>query len=309
MPNLNYKSKEIIELVEVKELEKFTSYLPSNYVIPNTKLANEIVKDLINKVDEKINVAPKQKKKEVIIYASLSCEDSNVQLPVNYTPFDREVLNAVCSLYDAGNEFIWPAQIYRTMAGLNNTEYISPQCIELVCKSLDKQMYSKLKIDFTEQIPMCKIKVENAIFESNMLNMKKCKCVVNGAEIVGYKLLAKPMLYDYSQKVGQVISVNIEHLNTKGVMKNSPENIVIKHYLIRRIEILRNDKSSYPNLKKIKKETFLEDCKFDTKYKTQIQRYRTRIKKLLDFWISVGYIKGYTEVKKGNAINTIDIIV
>lgn len=281
--------------------EKFVSKKPQSYIIPITKLANELSKDFINNGVYEIEVG--RKKKSAIIYASLTFDKENIQLPKDFTPFDREVLNAVCSLYNAGNIFIWADQVYRTMAGLHNTEYISPQCLKQTRESLDKHMYSQLRINFIEQIPFCKEKIENAELESNMLNMTKCSCIINGSLIIGYKLLAKPLLYDYSQKVGQVISIDMKYLDTKEIASNTMQNIIIKQYLLRRIEGMLKGKTLMS--KKIKYETLFNECQLDIKQKTQFYRYKKTIKKFLDYWVIKKYINGYTETKKGNVFDGI----
>src|SRR5690606_22544557 len=67
------------------------------------------------------------------------------------TPYDREVHDAIITLFvDGGNEYITPQMIYRVMTG-NPKAYLNPKQAEAITESITKCMYSRLIIDASEE--------------------------------------------------------------------------------------------------------------------------------------------------------------
>lgn len=100
---------------------------------------------------------------------------------------------------------------------------------------------------------------------------------------------------------GQVITVKIDLLNTKKAISNTPDNIVIRAYIVKRIEEMKNSKNHLGN--KILYDTIFEECQIDASNKVVKKRHRDAIKKILECFIEKDYIKAYTETKKGNTLD------
>lgn len=183
-------------------LEMINSIIPKNYVMANTKIANQLTKNFLEQGVYQFETAKRNSEKKAPVYAYFKFDSDNVNLPKNYTPYDREVFNSVCSLYDAGNLFIWPEQIYRTMTGQTNTDRVSPQAVENIKDSLIKQMLSLIEIDFTAQAKLYKksIKDDECKMRGNMLYLKEYTATINGQTITGYNVLAKPIYTSIRRK-------------------------------------------------------------------------------------------------------------
>ena len=138
----------------IGDIETFKSILPGTYHIPNNKLANEITKDFIDEGKQTLKVSSNRSKKEILTYCTLSYEGDNFQIKgkQNFTPYDREVYNAVTSLFVAGNEIITPATVYRALNGMTETETPSPQQKGSITKSLDKMRFTRLIVDCSEEL-------------------------------------------------------------------------------------------------------------------------------------------------------------
>lgn len=287
----------------LKNDNKEKSIKPQIYTISNTKLINELTKDFMNKGKQIIETNPKKKKKAEI-YANLIFNEEDINLPKNFTSYDREILNAVCSLFEVGNTFIWAEQIYRTMTGQTKTERVSKKSIKNVVTSLEKMRRSIITIEFEQQAKLYKHQnIKEFKISDNILHMKGYSALINGTKIIGYKILEKPILYRYSQQIGQIISIPIKLLNTKKAVSNTNDNIVLRAYMIRRIELIKYSKVT----NKISYKKAFKECQIKNDDRTTKMRKITSIKKILNLWIEEKYIKSYKEYKDNNTNAGIEI--
>lgn len=134
-----------------KEISNIQSVKPKNALMLNNKLSLELTKDFINQGEQSINVAAKNKA-PITIYASMNYNDKNISLSRDFTAYDREIHNAVISLYVAGNTTFTADMVYRAMNGLTNSEKVSPQAIEVVTQSIEKSRVTKLTINVMEHV-------------------------------------------------------------------------------------------------------------------------------------------------------------
>jgi len=292
---------------DASEMEFLKSILPKTFYISNNQLANEIIKDFVDKGNKNLVVMKTQKKGEVSTYNSLTYEGKNIIISGSheFTAYDRAIHNAVCSLYVSGNEVVTPSMVYRTMNGMSETEYVSPQSIEAVTNSLDKSRSLKLKVDFTDEARARGLNVDATTIESNLLVADKLR-VKSGANILeAYKIFRVPVLYQYAQYTRQILSVPLKLLDTKKATRNTEEIIPIKEYLIRRIEIMKYDRAMS---NKIIYETIFEEVGIEIKTKQQKERLRNYISSILELWKTRDkYINDFKEFKQGNSIKGIEI--
>lgn len=296
-------------------LEILKTIIPKKHIKSNNKLANRITKDLLNQGETALVVSSKKSKREVTTKVMLAFDSRHIQLSGHekYTPYDREVYDGVVTLYEAGNEFVTLSMIYRAMNGLTDREYVSIQSLESVTKSLDKSRYIQATIDYTEEAKLYNRDIEKAIYQGYLLAAEKVTVKINGTEQEGYKLLRKPILYEYAQISGQIITVPTKLLQTKDAVRSTDEVIVIRGYLLRQIEWIRNEtisrsenvayKSVYDELDVTKE--FYEE----TPYKKKTAKIRSHVKSILDEWKEQGYIKNYEEYHEGRTLKGIKIII
>ena len=285
-------------------VEKAIARSPKNFVMPNHKIINALAKHGAAGYEEIAATKLLKKYPDIKTTATLIF-DENINLPKNFTQYDRAVFNAVCSLYEAGNRSFTPTMVFRTMTGRTNEEFIKPSNIERVTKSIEKQRTALVKIDCKTEFEKRKLPyLKN--FDDYILPVKSATVVINGAEVKGYVFWGKPMLYEYCEATKQIITVPIHLLNTKSV-KSTPEIIVIKEYLIRQIELLKN---GYRDNNGILYETIFSECSipFKENDRTVQKRYRDYIKKLLEEWKEKKHIKAYKEYKQGCKLVGVEII-
>lgn len=295
-------------------IEILKSVIPKKHVKPNNKLANKITKDIVDEGEFSLIVSGKKAKKEVFTKVMLAYDNRHIQLSgQKYTPYDREVYDGVVTLYEAGNNLITPAMVYRAMNGLTESEYVSPQSIEAVIKSLDKSRFIRTTIDYTEEAKLYNKDIEETKYEGYLLNAEKIKAKIKGKEQEVYKIYRKPILYEYAQISGQIINISNKLLQTKDALRSTDDVIVIRGYLIRQIEWIKNDKSDrntnitynaiYEELE------ILKSIYGEAMYKKKTHTTRIQVKSILDEWREQDYIKKYEEYKDGNSFKGITIIV
>lgn len=228
------------------------------------------------------------------------------------TAFDKTVHNAICTLYEAGNSIFTLEMVYRAMNGLTNSERITEErgTLEPIRESIEAGRHKIFKINAEEQIKKYYPKIKKVVYESYFLPLEKVTAIMHNGEepIECYRLLKAPPLYEYSKNIKQVISVDIKLLNSKKSVKNSRSVAVIREYLIKRISSMKNGKAGINN-RNIKYDTLFEETGIEAEQLTQTQRNRKReqVKKLLDHFITVNFITGYTEYKKGRTFDGVTI--
>lgn len=289
-----------------KKLEALKSIIPENYYIANNKLANEITKDFTNQGEIELAVIKQKKKGEVITYNSLTYEGEHIKITGRreFTAYDRTVHNAVCTLYEAGNEEITPAMVYRTMTGMTEAEKVSPQAIKAIEESIDKSRFTRLRVNFENEARARIFDVEKAEIDSYLLAAEFVTVIAGGQKIDGYKVLRKPVLYAYAQLTKQIISVPLEILDTREATRNTEEIISIKEYLIRRIEIMKYGKNMS---NRIKYDAIFLEVGIENPVKQKSERLRNSIKSLLKLWKKKKYIKNFIEYKEGRSLKGIEI--
>ncbi|WHY88205.1 hypothetical protein QNH39_10335 [Neobacillus novalis] len=307
---------EVIQLVREKmtprEIELLDSIIPQKYIMPNNKLANELPKGSIG-FNEEVNINV-NRKKQILTKVILNYNDENIQIQdkdKRFTAYDRCVHNAVCSIYEAGNKNFTPSQVYRCMNGSDDSQYVSPQALDVVIASLDKSMRTFVHLDYTNEARLY-IKdpgIKKWVEESYVLSAKKVMVKAGGHEVIAYKFLGKPLLYEYAQISKQVVTVPIKLLKTKddkGTTWSTKDTILIREYLLRRIETMKKSKG-----KKQSNKILLEKVYYEIGHlmptKEKAFKIRNTADKLLKKFRNDRYIKGYNFYKENKSFKGIEV--
>jgi hypothetical protein len=316
--NGNTETQDISMPTERKapHVETLKSIIPSTHIIPNTKLSREIIRDFPNKIEVQLALNS-NKKKEITTLVMLSYNDGNVNFtgPVPFEGYDREVHDAVVTLYNAGNTVISVPMVYRAMNGMMESETVSSHSLDEIRRSIEKCNIIKATIDCTQEVIAynnnCN-KTSNYKLKGNLLDYRiATEETKDGKTYDVYILIAKPILYEYAQISGQIYTVPISLLQTKGVLRNTKDVTVIRSYLIRQIEGMKS-----PKFKRSKKITFsgvyaeldiTQESLSAQSYKDKTKKMRKHVETLLDELKRQKYIKGYERYKKGNTIEGVDI--
>ena len=258
LPVASESMKDIIEQHYIK---------PSSLIMSTTKVTNLLFNgkvDLSEPLD--VSVGGKGKLVNTKVFVSVPSED-NMKMSKNLTPYDREVLNGICSILKSGQTVFTQRQVYEAFAGKSTT---SPQSLAAVTRSINKLRTTLISIDWTEHAKMKGLSLEKGDyvqFDENMLNVQSVTISSGGQATTGYRLLTIPILYRYSEAVGQLCTVDKKFLDVN--ISNTEESIVLKNWLIRRIDSARKKRSVQGNT--ILLSTMFEECQI-TGNKVQMQR-------------------------------------
>ena len=296
------------------QLMPYTNRPPEKTAISNSLVANKLIAiEEASRTGKAASVSPDKGGKGAFkVVTSLRYDDKNVSITGRpLTAFDKTVHNAIASIYAAGNPYFTLQMAYRAMNGLE-VEQISPETLAPIRQSIEAGITRRLKIDATEQVDAYyKKRVKKAVYENYFLPLKKITVTMNnGEELEGYAFLDVPPLYEYSRSLNQVISVDIGLLATGKQLRNTPEVATIREYLIRRIEGMKNQRSSLNNYN-IKYATILAEVGIDSASlsRTQLNRKRDTVKKILDHFKSKGFIVDYKDYYSGRSIEGVEIIL
>lgn len=290
-------------------LPQLASIIPQKHLIPNNKLANSLTKDIIGAGLIELDVG--RKKDDILTRCILSYEGDNVKLTSrrSFTEYDRQVADAVTSLYEYGDKshIITAATVYRAMVHATETETPSPQQIEAVTQSLDKLRFVRVQIDCTEELMRRKIDLNGSQItagkiDTYLLTLDKMEVIAGGQKVVAYKVIKTPILYEYSRLTGQVITVPAALLDirdkTGAKIPNTERRIAIKGYLMRRISIMKGQNSKNQSCHILYDSLYNEVCSTEPTQKEK-RLIRDYIPCVLEYWKSEKFIKDYEELTHG----------
>ena len=307
-------------------IEHLTSVLPEKYVVPNNKLANTMTRGIIDIGRITLEESRRGAKKLVETTCILTYEGDNVHLSGRqpFTEYDRNVYNAVSSLYVYGDQshVVTPAMVYRAMTGLTESEKPTAGQLAAVTRSLDKMRFIRARIDCTEELKARRItlnskQINGGEIDTYLLTADAIKVQAGGQTVRAYRIIKTPILYEYAAAVKQVLTLpasvldvkEISELTVDGAKKltigarlpNTESRILIKGYLIRRIEGMKGknglnnpvialydyqrDGETHQGLYSIAGKPDAKDL--------EAKRIRTDVEKMLAYWAATGYIKSF----------------
>ncbi|MDO5147658.1 MAG: hypothetical protein Q4D60_11730 [Eubacteriales bacterium] len=293
-----------------------------NEYLNNSKVANYISTNqgLIDQ-DICLELATIPKKNIYVLVNLYSDEKLTLSNP-NISPYDMAVMDAAFTLLSNGATAFTPEMIVRTMSG-NMEQKVTPQKIGAVTRSLNKLKFIRIRIDCTdEMIARKKIKKgQTSSMESYLMPLDEVEVKLGNQKIMkGYSFSKYPVLYTYAINIGQIISVPRTLLETKGALSDTDEAVVLKRYLIKRIEVMKNDKNNsrsrrityeWYDKKDDKKKGMFHSLGYKpeefSNWKKKKSNIHNDVKSILAVFVKEKYIKAFSEVKEGKSINGIDI--
>lgn len=305
--------KKDIEDSEGECYEILKSIRPDKAIINNSKVANQLLSIDSYSLQEggivELGVG-KNGNHDVKVTVFSQFDNENIKITgKELTAFDKTVFNAICTLFEAGNQLFTPQMVYRAIHGMTNSERITVERGTLIpiINSIENGIRKRIIINATEQIKKFYQNVSTGNYEGYFLPLEKVTVKNNGQTLECYKFIKMPPLYSYSKNIKQIISVDIKLLDSRNALKNSPEVATIREYLIQRIETEKYRKTKSFN---IKYSTIFENVGINTETLNNVQakRKRDNIKKLLqNHFLELNYIKGHSEYKKGRTFEGVTI--
>ena len=168
---------------------------------------------------------------------------SSAEVSQPLTFFDRTVLDVVVTLYEAGNQTITLAQIYRHIIGQPASKRQAPKHMaELISQSMEGLGCRMVRIDASEEAKVYEMKIENAVLTGNLLSFTSLSVSFKGGkQITAYHINATPLLYEYAKSKKQVDSVLPVAVGNAPV-RHTKQNIELVSYLEHRILAMRPTK-------------------------------------------------------------------
>ena len=298
-------------LPERKEITSFTTKAPKTWLTPVDKVSNKAFDGegtLYNTKLIGVDISSRKTKKEILSMVSLDFDDKTVQITGKreLTPYDREVHDAIVTLYvDGENEYITPQMVYRAMTGNANAK-LTPKAQEAISNSLNKLMYSRLVIKASKE-ECAAYGFKSFRYEGTVIQAEKVTATLNASEVAEvYHLLKEPVLYSYAGKKDQIGRLDIKLLNSP--VNKTEENITLQSYLYRRILAIKRSGKLSPTIvyETIYKQIELTAASDGALRKKKL-KVRNAVKQILDYWKDKGFIKGYKENSRKTEIVSVTI--
>lgn len=294
----------------VTTIKKAVSINPETEYINNCKIAR-VISQTEDPFRKNLHVATLTGKKTALSIVQLTADYQEL-LESSITFLDCIVMDAVYTIYLSGSDIFTPEMVLRVVTG-NMEIDVTPHKRDMVCSILEKLSSVRICIDCTEEMLARKVirKGLRYSLESYLLPLEKVQVMAgNHLKVMeAYRLIKKPVLYEYTEKVGQFITFPTVLLDTKKKgLSDTVEVIQIKRYLIQRIEQMHHDNKL--NSKKIsyywrdsktgKERGLLPTMGFkrqdfsDKEWRKLKSRIHRSVQKILSYFVEIGYIAGYS---------------
>lgn len=255
-----------------------------------------------------VDISGKASKMQVFNYVQLSYDGELSYNKAKITSYDKLILDTVCSIILAGNDQMTLTDIYKVSKGNTKTRP-NQKALDRIELALRKFSGHRLYMDITNEINAQYINTDNedllkGTWDRPMLEYEGLELIAaNGSRVKAIKINRKPMLLQYNEAKRQIVTFPTELLDTPEHFTES--YAAIKSYLLKEITLM---KKGHRNNYKILYSTIYSECGLEEPTDRTIKsRDRETIKKMLDYWKSHSYIKGYKDSKDGNKITGIEI--
>ncbi len=139
-------------------------------------------------------------------------------------------------------------------------------------------------------------------YENYLIPAKKVEILINGQRVKDCIFLLDTLpLFAYASQKNQIATVKVKLLDTP--LMNTPENIELKAYLLRRILSMSHKKNRMTDI--IRYDTIYEYLQVTASTKDSLKhkckQIRDKVKMLLEFWKKAELIDNYKEEKEGKS--------
>lgn len=283
---------------------------PATFITPVDKVSNKAFGSGLLYSSKPLAVALEKRgsKKPINTMVSLDfdeIEKKGVQIGSRkeLTTYDREVHDAITTLsVEGGNEYITGQMIYQTMVGDANAK-LNPKQAETISNSITKLMYSKLRIDATEEAKA--FGFEAFKYDGYVVPAERVTASINGTIVECVHLFRTPPLYEYASRKNQIGRVDIKLLNSP--INKSQEVITLQGYLTRRVLAMKNGRLSPTIIYDTIYKQLEVSAASDGALRKKKAKVREQAKKILDYWKAQHFISGYSENSRGKEIYSVTI--
>lgn len=236
------------------------------------------------------------------------------------TNFDKAILNGVSSLLIAGTIYFTIPMLYRAMIGCENPS-MREEAIQTIRTRLEFMRHSTITLDCTGEAAAHFIKdgqnLQSLTLSQYLLPMNRMNAVLNGREVEAYFLIDTPPLFQYASSKRQISLVDMKLLNVHfeadsplagASLNNTPTIIVLKNYLLIRIEGMKNQNNRLQS-HKILFSSIYEELGEPSPIKQRRQRLRNYTEIYLEYLTQQNYISGYSFTHTGRVVDGVEIVL
>ena len=296
---------------EKKNLPAVRSIHAKKYISPRDRFTRSIF-GLIDDIDLEYLTNPElvkiktDDKGKIFISANVRFEDLPEKMQSRLVDrFNRAVCDSITSLILAGNEYISPEHIAYSLGGYSSKRRIfTPEFIEQIKESVKILSHTWCKIDASEEAKAKGYNFTEFKFNGILAPIDELELVLmNGKRVNAYRVLREPILYRYAKQKNQVLTLDIDLLALPEHVNMTRENIILQRYLLEEIEKMKNSIAKRSRV--MLYSTIFEVLGAQELSRIEKKRIRDIVKKFLDNWVNLAYIKGYKEESEGRLIRDI----
>lgn len=298
---------DILSLDDDKQSDSFKR--PENQTLTLTKVSRTYLFNPLNTIDQLAQIQPvsissdESKIKKTVL---ISLDEQTLTRPLNR--FDECVFDTICSFILSGRRSFTARQIANEVYGNNPNSRLSDAQVKRVVDSIEYMRHTDIFLDWTEHAKLNRLEFDEVKTKDFLLPLRVSTVTDNGYTRTGFTSISDPSLLIYAKEVNQITSIESKLLNFP--MNMDEEKTVLGRYLAKEIKAIKNKKSKLSRTRTIKTIFSYIGVDVDKLDRNAKKRKLDALKKILDYWIVEGFIKGYTLNKgKRNAIESVTFIV
>ena len=292
----------------------------NTFIIPTNKIQKVLFDPRKNKIFyEKSTVAVRtggNKLNPVEVFVNVdfqNLKNNGAEIPESnrLNLYDREILNSVISLYNAGNQYFSPNMVLNVLSGNKaykngNRKSITLNNHKEIISSLEKMKQTFITIDASREGQIFNKKEYSYSGSLLLFDWTNGISLNNNSVRDCINLLKYPPLFEYSKLRKQLASTNVELL---GVLSNRSIHILIKGYLLRELLWMKYSKKRKTVIRYDSLQDYLGLTLSGNEDNINHQRktLRDNVKKCFDYWTSIKFVRGYEEEKERNVFSKIVI--
>ena len=224
-----------------------------------------------------------------------------------FTAFQREVLFAVISAYEQGLRTISISMTLDTLTGGKEKRNVHIEQYEAIKAAFEKLGGTSIKVDLKpllEAYPKYrKRRIDSAFLYSPILPCKVIDARINGQMTLAIELLSESPIMTVAKMKRQILTYDLAPLALPN-QHATPRVIVIKNYLLRRIEEIKQGRFKSNS---ILLETLYRNCDLSRADKWQKQDARKVITETLESFKREGVIKNFEWKKQFGGFKSITL--
>lgn len=263
------------------ELPKIFVRCPKQYLMETDKGTRDVFSGefIIGEQQSLLMSAPKRK--EILRYVTLMDEYPEDRLD----QFDWSVQDAINSIYHNGCDIMSIPMIIRTMSGNLHLKPSEKQ-VERVLTIVKRLLSTGIDIVYAEEAEAYSFDDEGDGYHyfGTLISGEITTVIINGKTVETSLLLHRePILATLARKKKQIATIGMRMLNVPIGM--SEENIVLRNYLLARIEQCRhNRQQELLSMRTIKLEAVCQMMHISHDDYCKKTRLRAKIIKLMNYW-------------------------